>query len=39
MKLMYCRVMRNFIEKKRMERIDEFNAQNPGLFGFQSAGQ
>lgn len=25
MKLMYCRSMRSFIEKKRVQRIDEFN--------------
>ena len=31
MKLMYCRVVRNFIEKKRVEKIDEYNSQNKGI--------
>lgn len=26
MKLMYCRAIRNFIEKKRLQRIDEYNS-------------
>lgn len=31
MKLMYCRVVRNFIEKKRIQKIDEYNNQNRAL--------
>jgi hypothetical protein len=40
MKIMYCRVIRRFIEKKRIERIDEYNSQNRGLqYGFGATQQ
>lgn len=40
MKIMYCRVVRRFIEKKRIERIDEYNSQNRGLqYGFGATQQ
>ena len=38
MKLMYCRAMRSFIEKKRVERIDKFNEENQGAYNFQNTG-
>lgn len=36
MKIMYCRAMRRFIERKRIERIDEYNRTNQSLYDFQN---
>ena len=34
-KLTYCRAIRKFIEKKRLERIAEFQQNNNFTFGFE----
>lgn len=35
MKTMYCRAVRTFIEKKRLEKIDEYNEKNRGMYDLQ----
>ena len=32
MKIMYCRAVRRFIERKRIQKIDEYNKENRGVF-------
>jgi hypothetical protein len=31
MKIMYCRAVKNFIEKKRIGKIDDYNSHNKGF--------
>lgn len=39
MKLAYCRAVRQFIERKRLEKIAEFQANNNFTFGMNVEGQ
>lgn len=34
MKIMYCRAVRNFIEKERIKKIDEYNQSNQGSLSY-----